>query len=57
MREEWEMNQEKKIATRLWRGLNAWAKECGLCAVGIEQLLKDFEQRSDMIKKYLGRFI
>ena len=57
MREEWEMNLEKKIATRLWRGLNTWAKECGLCAVGIEQLLKDFEQRSDMIKKYLGRFI
>ena len=32
-------------------------RNCGLCAVGIEQLLKDFEQRSDMMKRYLGRLI
>lgn len=31
-------------------GPSCLAKECGLCTVGIEQLLKDFEPRRDMPK-------
>lgn len=38
-------------------GPSCLAKECGLCTVGIEQLLKDFEPRRDTLKRYLGRLV